>query len=133
MPMLECQQCQHDVICHYTILEKFQHLWLDLDQRALFGRQWVEPKLAPLGPRVECPVEQQCELLARQAQSEPITQPPVVVQFDDIWLTIQVPQDTIKPDKRQRQRHPWTGQRVVVLVVLGFWQMRDLGLADRQE
>src|SRR5256885_1932241 len=37
VPMLECQQCQHDVICSYTILEKFQRLWLDLDQRALIG------------------------------------------------------------------------------------------------
>jgi hypothetical protein len=35
--MLECQRCGHDVICTYTILEKYQRFWLDLDQRVLFG------------------------------------------------------------------------------------------------
>ena len=35
VPMLECQHCQHDVICSFTILEKFQRLWLDLDQDVL--------------------------------------------------------------------------------------------------
>ena len=35
VPMLECQQCQHDVICSFTILEKFQRFWLDLDQDVL--------------------------------------------------------------------------------------------------
>src|SRR5947207_7832350 len=37
VPMLECQQCQHDVICSFTILEKFQRFWLDLDQDDLFS------------------------------------------------------------------------------------------------
>src|SRR5437868_6092593 len=37
VPMLECQQCQHDVICSFTILEKFQRFWLDLDQDVLFS------------------------------------------------------------------------------------------------
>jgi hypothetical protein len=36
-PMLECQHCQHDVIAQFTILEKFQRFWLDLDQDVLFG------------------------------------------------------------------------------------------------
>ena len=37
VPMLECQQCQHDVMCSFTILEKFQRFWLDLDQDVLFS------------------------------------------------------------------------------------------------
>src|SRR6266571_3384548 len=37
VPMLECQRCGHDVICTYSILEKYQRFWLDLDQRVLFG------------------------------------------------------------------------------------------------
>src|SRR2546429_8382403 len=37
VPMLECQQCQHDVICSFTILEKYQRFWLDLDQDVLFS------------------------------------------------------------------------------------------------
>ena len=35
VPMLECQQCQHDVICSFAILEKYQRFWLDLDQDVL--------------------------------------------------------------------------------------------------
>src|SRR5437764_15078071 len=37
VPMLECQQCQHDVICSFTIFEKYQRFWLDLDQVVLFN------------------------------------------------------------------------------------------------
>lgn len=37
VPMLECQHCQHDVVAQFTILEKFQRFWLDLDQDVLFG------------------------------------------------------------------------------------------------
>jgi len=37
VPMLECQRCGHDVICSYTILEKYRRFWLDLDQQVLFG------------------------------------------------------------------------------------------------
>ncbi len=37
VPMLECQQCQHDVICSFTILQKYQRFWLDLDQDVLFS------------------------------------------------------------------------------------------------
>ena len=35
--MLECHSSGHDVVCTYTILEKYQRFWLDLDQRVLFG------------------------------------------------------------------------------------------------
>jgi hypothetical protein len=35
VPMLECHKCQHDVICSFTILEKFRRFWLDLDQDVL--------------------------------------------------------------------------------------------------
>src|SRR5437763_13618397 len=37
IPMLECQQCQHDVVAYWTIVEKFKRFWLDLDQDVLFG------------------------------------------------------------------------------------------------
>ena len=37
VPMLECQCCGHDVVCHFAILEKYQRFWLDVDQRVLFG------------------------------------------------------------------------------------------------
>jgi hypothetical protein len=35
--MLECQQCGHDVLCHFTILEKYERFWLDLDQDVVLG------------------------------------------------------------------------------------------------
>jgi len=37
VPMLECQQWQHDVICSFTILEQYQRFWRDLDQDVLFS------------------------------------------------------------------------------------------------
>ena len=37
VPMVECQCCGHDVICHYTILEKYGRFWLDLAQQVLIG------------------------------------------------------------------------------------------------
>ena len=32
VPMLECQQCQHDVVAHFAILDKYQRFWLDASQ-----------------------------------------------------------------------------------------------------
>ena len=37
VPMLECQCCHHDVMCRFSILEKFQRLWVDLQQDAFFS------------------------------------------------------------------------------------------------
>lgn len=37
VPMLECQNCQHDVVAQWTILEKVKRFWLDLEQDVLFG------------------------------------------------------------------------------------------------
>jgi hypothetical protein len=37
VPMLECQRCGHDVISTYTILEKYQRFWSDLDQLVLIS------------------------------------------------------------------------------------------------
>ena len=37
VPMLECQQCGHDVLCHFTILENYERFWLDLDQDVVLG------------------------------------------------------------------------------------------------
>src|SRR5439155_2017755 len=37
VPMLECQDCHHDVICRFSILEKYSRFWLDLDQDVLFS------------------------------------------------------------------------------------------------
>ena len=44
-----------------------------------------------------------------------------MVQLDCIWLTIQSQSEKQKPDRRKRRRKERKGQRVVVLVALGFW------------
>ena len=63
----------------------------------------------------------QIEPLLLQAHREPITEVPSVVQLDGIWLTIQSQSEKEKPDRRKRRRKARKGQRVVVLVALGFW------------
>jgi transposase-like protein len=63
----------------------------------------------------------QLEPLVVQARQEPITEVPTVMQLDGIWLTIQSQSQKLKPDRRKRRRKERKGQRVVVLVALGFW------------
>jgi Transposase, Mutator family len=132
VPMLECQRCGHDVICSYTILEKYRRFWLDLDQQVLFGsglcqslrqlsQQWSGVLASRVGLRTLNERINQIEPLLQQGRSEPISQVPAVVQFDGIWLRVQTSTDTIKLDKRQRKRKKRSGKKVVLLVALGLW------------
>jgi putative transposase len=132
VPMLECQQCQHDVICSFTILEKYQRFWLDLDQDVLFSsglcqslreisQRWSAMVGGSVGLRTINERINQIEPRLLQAHREPITDVPTVVQLDGIWLTIQSQSEKEKPDRRKRRRKERKGQRVVVLVALGFW------------
>ena len=45
-----------------------------------------------------------------------------MLHLDGIWLTLQTQNQTIQADKRQRARHQRKGERVVVLVAVGFWR-----------
>ncbi len=132
VPMLECHQCQHDVICSFTILEKYQRFWLDLDQDVLFSsglcqslreisQRWSATVGGSVGLRTLNERINQLEPLVFQARQEPIMDVPTVVQLDGIWLTIQSQSEKPKPDRRKRRRKERKGQRVVVLVALGFW------------
>lgn len=132
VPMLECQQCQHDVICSFTILEKFRRFWLDLDQDVLFSsgvcqslreisERWSATVGGSVGLRTINERINQIEPLVRQAQGELITDVPTVIQLDGIWLTIQSQSEKQKPDSRKRRRKERKGKHVVVLVALGFW------------
>jgi putative transposase len=132
VPMLECQRCGHDVICTYTILEKYRRFWLDLDQRVLFGtglcqslrqlsQEWSATLDRKVGLRTINERINQIEPLLEQAHSEPIIDVPAVVQFDGIWVRVQNPMETLKVDKRQRKRKARKGKKVVVLVALGLW------------
>src|SRR5436309_14841656 len=100
VPMVECQCCGHDVMCTYTILEKYRRFWLDLDQHVLFGsglceslrqlsQQWSAVLGSSVGLRTLNERINQSEPLLQQGRSEPISQVPAVVQFDGIWLRVQ--------------------------------------------
>src|SRR5216683_7932607 len=107
VPMVECQCCGHDVVCTYTILEKYRRFWLDLAQQVLFGsglchslrqmsQQWSAVLLSSVGLRTINERINQIEPLRKLAHSEPIVDVPAVVQFDGIWLREQTQTDTIK-------------------------------------
>src|SRR5260370_30879851 len=77
----------------------------------------------------------QIEPLAKAAHTTSLTDVPPVLQLDGIWVTIQQSQETIKPDKRKRQRRKRRGKKMVILVALGFWpdgRREILALADRR-
>src|SRR5713101_1083095 len=132
VPMVECQCCGHDVVCTYTILEKYRRFWLDMDQQVLFGsglcqslrqlsQQWSAVPGSSVGSRTINDRINQLEPLLRQARSEPIVDVPAVVQFDGIWLREQTQTETVKLDKRGRKRKKRKGKKVVLLVALGLW------------
>jgi hypothetical protein len=132
VPMLECQCCGHDVVCTYTILEKYRRFWLDMDQQVLFGsglcqslrqlsQQWSARLRSSVGLRTINERINQIEPLLEQAHSTPIGEVPAVVQFDGIWLREQTQTETVKLDKRGRKRKKRKGKKVVLLVALGLW------------
>jgi putative transposase len=132
VPMIECQKCQHDVVSHFAILEKYHRFWMDLDQDVLFGsgccqslrqmqERWSASVEGSVGLRTLNERLNQIEPLARAAHTVPFTEAPPVLQLDGIWVTIQQSQETIKPDKRKRQRKKRGGKKRVILVALGFW------------
>jgi transposase-like protein len=132
VPMLECQQCGHDVICHFTVLEKYERFWLDLDQDVVLGsglceslrhlsERWSEAVGSSIGLRTLNERINQIAPLLSPAHHTRITQVPAVIQFDGIWVRLQVPTGTVKPDRRQRRRPQHKGKRMVLLVALGLW------------
>jgi hypothetical protein len=82
--MVECQNCQHDVLTEFAILEKYKRYWIDLDQNVLFGSGFCE-SLRHLQERWSATVEgsvglrtlneriNQIEPLAQQAHTKPIS------------------------------------------------------------
>ncbi len=132
VPMLECQQCGHDVLCHFTILEKYERFWLDLDQDVVLGsglceslrhlsERWGEAVGSSIGLRTLNERINQIAPVLSQAHQSSVTQVPAVIQFDGIWLRLQVPTGTVKTDRRRRRRQQRKGKRLVLLVALGLW------------
>src|SRR5437763_5870105 len=149
VPMLECQNCHHDVICQFSILEKFQRFWVDLQQDAFFSsglgqslralrNRWSGELDRPVGIRTINELINQVEPLVYRMREQHFPEAPIVVQCDGIWVTIQGQESEIKPDKRQRKRHKRSGKKVVILVALGFWpdgrrEILDWQLAKSEE
>jgi len=151
VPMLECQQCEHDVVAQFAILEKYQRFWLDAPHRAIFGsglarslrqlsQEWAATVGASVGLRTINERINQLEARLSQVHREPITDVPAVVQFDGIWLSTQTQQDGIHEDNRKRKRHRKRGKRMVVLVTLGLWtdgsgkrHILDWEVAEKEE
>jgi putative transposase len=132
IPMVQCQRCHHDVICRFTLLEKYERFWLDLQQDALFSsglgqslraiqERWSGQLGSPVGLRTINEMINQVEPLVHQMQEQHFPEAPTVVQCDGIWVTIQSQTQAIAPDKTQRKRHQRSGKKVVILVALGFW------------
>ena len=146
VPMLECQQCGHDVICTYTILEKYQRFWLDLDQRVLFGsglcqslrhlsQEWSAVLESSVGLRTINERINQIEPLLGQARTAPITDVPAVVQFDGMRAACADPGRCAQAGQTRTQAqeaHRQEGSAVGRVGVLDRWQWqtRDPGLAD---
>ena len=133
IPMLECQHCSHDVICQFRLLEKFQRLWIDLEQDALFSsglgqslrsiaQRWSGQAESPMGLRAINERINQIEPLIEKMREQPITPGPSIVQFDGIWVPIESTGEEIKLDKKQRKRKRRSGKKQVILVALAFWE-----------
>ncbi len=134
-----------------SILQKYQHFWLDAPQRAIFGsglsrslrqlsQEWAATLGASVGLRTINERINQLEARLAQVHREPISEVPAVVQFDGIWLSMQTPQGGIHEDSRKRKRQRKRGKRIVVLVALGLWTDRsgkrrilDWEVAEKEE
>ena len=141
--MLECQNCHHDVLCRFRILEKYQRFWLDLDQDVLFSsgvsqslrvisERWSEQIEGNVGLRTINERINRREPLIRQMQKTVFPTSPTVVQLDGIWVTVQSQGEKVKPDRRKRQRKQRTGKKIVILVALGFWENGTREILDWQ-
>src|SRR5258708_1976243 len=130
--MLECQNCFHDVICQFYLLEKFQRLWIDLEQDALLSsglgqslrsivQQWSALAESNVGLRALNERINHLEPLIQQMRERAISPGPPIVQLDGIWVTIQHKGEKIKPDAKKRQRKQRSGKKQVILVALALW------------
>jgi putative transposase len=132
VPMLECQRCKHDVICEYTILEKYKRFWMDLAQDALWSSgcgqslrdicdRWSATVGRSVGLRTINERINHLEPLVQQFHTKPLEQVPEVIQLDGIWVTITEQGDVVVLDRRDRARNLRKGKKRVILVALGFW------------
>jgi len=143
IPMLECQNCHRDVICKFSILDKFQRFWVDMHQDAFFSsglgqslrairNRWSGELEDSVGLRTINELINQIEPLIHKMREQHFPEAPVVVQCDGIWVTIQSQGEETKKDSRQRKRHERSGKKMVILVALGFWPDGQREILDWQ-
>jgi transposase-like protein len=143
VPMLECQKCHHDVICQFSILDKFQRFWIDMHQDAFFSSglgqslrairdRWSGERNHPVGLRSINELINQVEPLIHRMREQQFQEAPMVVQCDGIWVTVMGQEEAIKLDKRRRKRRERRGKKVVILVALGFWPDGKREIVDWQ-
>ena len=84
------------------------------------SERWSEAVGSSIGLRTLNERINQIAPVLEQAHQTRITQVPVVIQFDGIWLRLQVPTGILKTDRRRR-RQQRKGKRMVLLVALGLW------------
>jgi hypothetical protein len=132
VPMLECQRCKHDVICEYSIIEKYKRFWMDLEQDALWSSgcgqslrdicdRWSATVGHSVGLRTINERINHIEALVHQLHTTPFEQVPEVIQLDGIWVTVTTEGEVVLRDRRNRARHERKGKKRVILVALGFW------------
>src|SRR5436305_15350969 len=113
-------------------MEKHGRVVQDLDQGVVLGsglceslrhlsERWSEAVGSSIGLRTLNERINQLAPLLSQAHQTRITQVPAVIQFDGIWLRLQIPTGSMKTDRRQGRRQPRKGKRMVLLVALGLW------------
>lgn len=143
VPMLECQKCHHDVICQFSILEKFQRFWIDMQQDAFFSSglsqslraikdRWSGERDRPVGLRRINELINQVEPLIHRMREQQFQEAPMVIQCDGIWVTVTNQEEAIKQDSRQRKRKKRSGKKIVILVALGFWPDGKREIVDWQ-
>src|SRR5579864_7229156 len=87
VPMLECQNCHHDVICQFSILDKFQRFWEDLQQDVFFSsglgqslrairNRWSGELEHPVGIRTINELINQVELLVHRMREQHFPEAP---------------------------------------------------------
>src|SRR5438876_6886129 len=102
-PCVTCQCSHHDVICLFSILEKFQRFWLDLQQDAFFSSglgqslrairsRWSGQLGSSLGLRAINELINQVEPLVHRMREQHFPEAPTVVQCDGIWVTGKTPE-----------------------------------------
>jgi len=115
VPMLECQECGHDVVCQFAVFEKYERYCCDLDQDVLLGsglceslrhlgERWSETVGGSVGLRTLNERINLIQALVEQERQKPISDVPPVVQFDGIWTRHQQLTGGTKEDQCGRTR-----------------------------